>query len=272
MIQPGSPSNANHYQAKTHAKHWYLNVLCCVAERCSVSANKPAAKPPTAPQKSWVSHKHAGAHTHTQTEFLTCCCVGLEVKLSLTLGWKFTAGRRKKKIVRIRARKCCYINLMWARSILQHLWLQPTPLHSELCSRIHGRVEIGRAQILACKSASRPGFLSCARPKRAPWLWFINWQRAKHLPPPEWWFIFAVIAQELMCFLLRFKQMSKSKAKVITSTGQGWTSLWHWNIFLQNKKKTLSRPMFDSKTKGEARIVSARGEMDSDTTDYSHEY
>lgn len=194
-----------------------------------MSANKPAAKPPTAPQKSWVSHKHA--RTHTNREFLTCCCVGLEVKLSLTLGWKFTAGRRKKKIVRIRVRKCCYINLMWARSILQHLWLQPTPLHSELCSRIRGRVEIGRAQILACKSTSRPGFLSCARPKQARWLWFINWQRAKHLLPPERWFIFVVIAQEFMCFLLYFKQMSKSKAKVIASTGQGWTSLWHWNIF-----------------------------------------
>lgn len=28
------------------------HVLCFVVERCSVPANKPAAKPPTAPQKS----------------------------------------------------------------------------------------------------------------------------------------------------------------------------------------------------------------------------
>lgn len=84
-------------------------------------------------------------HTHTHAkqripDLLLCWPWG---KIKLDSWMKFTAGRRKKKkIVWIRARKCCYINLMWARSILQHLWLRPTPLHSEPYSRIHGRVRL----------------------------------------------------------------------------------------------------------------------------------
>lgn len=116
-----------HELTLTHACH-RNNVSCCVTERCSVSANKPAAKPPTAPQKSWVS-----LHTQALTR-----CFSPRGKIKLDSWMKFTAGEReKKKIVWIRAGKCCYINLMWARSILQHLWLRPTPLSSfsEMWSR-----------------------------------------------------------------------------------------------------------------------------------------
>lgn len=87
---------------------------------------------------------------------------------------KFSAGRREGRgeITWIRAGKCSYINLTWARGILQHLGLQPTPLHSHSNTAGFMAGWDWKGRITACKSATQA-------------LWFCFYKINATLNPPN---------------------------------------------------------------------------------------
>lgn len=125
--------------------------MSSVAERCTLSANKPAAKPQTAPQKSWVSP--SPTHTHKQrSSDPPLLRLRPEVKLSLTLGWNSLLLRERERKRRKKERDCVDQSgesaAPWTergpRACYNISVLQPPLLHSEeLGGGIHGRGQIG---------------------------------------------------------------------------------------------------------------------------------